>query len=371
MSTPVLKLYHERLSSKEIVSDQAQKIIIERLDQLAEDLLKYRAQTQASFQLFRLRRGPPSLPKGFYLYGSVGAGKTMLMDLFFQGVHVTPKRRVHFHAFMQEVHERIARGRSTTEGDPIPYVAAEISGEAVLLCFDEFHVTDIADAMILGRLFKALFEKNVVIVATSNVPPDKLYWNGLNRQLFVPFIELMKDKLNVVPLSTEKDYRLQKLAGQELYFSPANEKARAELDRLWDKLTDNHPPTSAEVEHKGRAIHIPQSARGVARFTFKDLCATTLGSGDYLELVRHYHTILIEDIPILTAEQRNEARRFINLIDTLYDHGVSLIVSANAEPHDLYREGDGVDLFQRTASRLMEMRSQAYLKSRFSQKIRS
>lgn len=370
MSNPVLKLYHERLSAEELVYDKAQIAIIERLDRLAEDLVTYKAQTQTPIQIFRLRRKPLAPPKGLYLYGSVGAGKTMIMDLFFQGVHVSSKKRIHFHAFMAEVHERIARGRSTTEGDPIPFVAAEISGEASLLCFDEFHVTDIADAMILGRLFKALFEREVIIVATSNAPPDHLYWNGLNRQLFLPFIALLEDKMDVVHLSTSKDYRLDKLAGQELYFSPADAQARAQLDCLWNKLTDGQAPISAQILFKGRSIHIPQSAKGVARFAFSDLCAASLGSGDYLELVRHYHTFLIEEVPILTSDRRNEARRFINLIDTLYDHGVSLVVSADAEPHGLYTHGDGAELFQRTASRLMEMRSQAYLKSRMSQKIR-
>jgi cell division protein ZapE len=283
------------------------------------------------------------------------------MDLFHEAARFEPRRRIHFHAFMTEVHERIARGRSTTDGDPIPFVAAEIAGEAPLLCFDEFHVTDIADAMILGRLFKSLFERDVVVVATSNAAPDRLYWNGLNRQLFEPFIALLKEKLDVVELVSAKDYRLDKLAGRQLYFSPADETARAELDAHWQRLAGHHPTGRAEVECNGRIIAVPKAAPGIARFSFLDLCGQPLGAADYLAIARAYPTLIIDHIPVLTPDRRNEARRLITLIDTLYDRGTCLIVSADAEPDALYRKGDGADLFERTASRLMEMRSEAYL----------
>lgn len=368
MMNPVWTSYHKRVSEKEIEFDEAQEGIIRRLDQLVMDLSPEVNQQRGGLHIFGLTRRPKVPQRGLYIYGSVGAGKTMLMDLFFQCVKVKPKQRLHFHSFMEKVHDRIARGRLTTEGDPIPYVAREIAGETMLLCFDEFHVTDIADAMILGRLFKGLFERGVIVVATSNVAPDKLYWNGLNRSLFAPFIELIEKHLDVVSLNSHKDYRIEKLVGQDLYFCPLNEHARSKMDRHWDQLTNYHTLTPAQHEYKGRKILIPMAARGVARFQFQDLCGIPLGSGDYLELVRHYHTFLIEGIPVLSPDLRNEARRLINLIDTLYDQRVCLIVSAAAEPHALYTQGDGADLFKRTASRLLEMRSEAYLKSCFSQK---
>jgi cell division protein ZapE len=288
----------------------------------------------------------------------------MLMDLFFEAVTFAPKRRFHFHEFMGEVHERIARGRATTEGDPIPFVAAEIAADAGLLCFDELHVTDIADAMILARLFKVLFERDVVLVVTSNVAPDRLYWNGLNRQLFLPFIGLLEQELDVIELAAAKDYRLDKLAGRQLYYWPCNGDARAGLEDHWQRLTGHHPAAPAALEVKGRRVHVPLASMGVARFTFADLCEKPLGAADYLHIAHAYHTVLVEGIPVLGPSQRNEARRLINLVDTLYDNRVCLIASAEADPHGLYPAGDGAGLFERTASRLMEMRSEAYLAAR-------
>lgn len=362
MSGPIWKLYQERLELGEIENDPAQADVVHRLDQLAVALSVRPPERVARLPFFR--SGRRIQPRGLYIHGSVGRGKTMVMDLFHEAVDTRPRRRVHFHAFMAEVHERIARGRSTTEGDPIPFVAAEIAGEAPLLCFDEFHVTDIADAMILGRLFKALFERDVVVVATSNAAPERLYWNGLNRQLFQPFITLLEEKLDVVELVAAKDYRLDKLAGRRLYFSPADAAARAELDAHWTRLTGHHPSGPEEIECHGRRIRVPRATMGVARFSFADLCAAPLAGADYLAIARSYHTLLIDDIPALTPDRRNEARRFITLIDTLYDRGNCLIASAAAEPDALYPEGDGSDLFQRTASRLMEMRSEGYLAKR-------
>jgi cell division protein ZapE len=359
MAGPVWTLYQERLALGEIDPDPAQAEVVRRLDALARELAGRQSPRVTRLPFFRSSRRLQ--PRGLYIHGSVGRGKTMMMDLFHEAIDVEPRRRIHFHAFMTEVHERIARGRSTTDGDPIPFVAAEMAGEAPLLCFDEFHVTDIADAMILGRLFKALFDRDVVVVATSNAPPDHLYWNGLNRQLFLPFIALLEEKLDVLELVSAKDYRLDKLGGRQLYFSPADEKARAELDAHWQRLAGHHPAGPADIECNGRRITVPLAAVGIARFSFDDLCGRPLGAADYLAIARAYPTLIIDKIPVLTPDRRNEARRLITLIDTLYDEGNCLIASADAEPGALYMSGDGADLFERTASRLMEMRSEAYL----------
>ena len=288
----------------------------------------------------------------------------MLMDLFFAETRFAPKRRLHFHEFMAEVHARIGKARKTGGGDPIPQVAADLAREARLLCFDELHVTDIADAMILGRLFKAMLEAEVVLVATSNVPPDGLYKDGLNRALFLPFIALIEEHLEVDELKAAKDFRLEKLAGRRLYFSPLGPAARAEMDKAWESLTGSQSAEPLEIEILGRALRVPRAAMGVARFTFADLCEKPLGSNDFLALAHAFHTLMIDDIPVLRPTQRNEARRFVNLIDTLYDNKVGLIASAAAEPDHLYPAGDVGFLFERTASRLIEMRSSEYLAGR-------
>lgn len=365
MTGRVWQYYQQRLASGQIAPDPAQAPIIERLDELASALDASRSGRAPRLSIFRMsKRAAPVSPRGLYIWGSVGRGKTMMMDLFHVAAGFSPRRRVHFHQFMAEVHERIARGRATTDGDPIPFVAAEIAGEAPLLCFDEFHVTDIADAMILGRLFRSLFERGVVVVATSNVPPDRLYWNGLNRQLFLPFVAMLEDRLDVLEIGSAKDYRLEKLQGRRLYFHPADGIAKAEIDEIWSRLIGSNTAASAAVECNGRSIPVPMAADGVARFTFADLCSRPLAGADYLAIARAYPTIILENIPVLTPDRRNEARRFITLIDTLYDRGACLIASAAAEPDRLYTEGDGAEMFVRTASRLMEMRSEAYLTQR-------
>ena len=333
----------------------------ERFHQLAIELKSWHDAGRGLGRFFR-KESPP--PKGIYLHGGVGRGKTMLMDLFFAAAPVNAKRRVHFHEFMAEVHDRIGEARKHVDGDPIPHVARALASEARLLCFDELHVTDIADAMILGRLFRVMFERNVVVVATSNAHPTELYKNGLNRQLFVPFIELIGVHMDVVELDAAKDFRLEKLTGRQLYFTPVDDASAAELKKIWDDLTAGARFESCTLPVKGRAVEIPRSAMGVAWFTFEELCGRPLGSIDYLAIARAYHTVIVQGIPKLSPARRNEARRFINLIDTLYDNKISVIASAAEEPGGIYNEGDGSDLFLRTESRLIEMRSDDYLESR-------
>ncbi len=288
----------------------------------------------------------------------------MLMDLFYDSADFAPKVRRHFLEFMSDVHERISRARHTVDGDPIPFVASEMAGEAGLLCFDELQVTDIADAMILGRLFKTLFERGVVVVATSNTHARELYKNGLNRRLFLPFIDMLQERMQVVELASAKDYRLYKLAGAPLYFTPVDEHARSELDRLWRRLTGGHPSRAETLQVKGRQVKVPEASMGIARFSFVDLCEQPLGALDFLHIAHAYHTVMVDGIPVLQPERRNAAQRFINLVDTLYDNGVCLVASAGAEPSDLCPKGPCAETFQRTASRLTEMRSEAYLAGR-------
>jgi cell division protein ZapE len=265
---------------------------------------------------------------------------------------------------MAEVHDHIGAARKSVPGDPIPYVARVLAAKARLICFDELHVTDIADAMILGRLFKGLLEQPVVIVATSNVPPGELYKNGLNRALFLPFIDLVAQHMDVEELLAAKDFRLEKLVGRPLYFTPADAHAKAEMDRLWTQLTGNHPGAPMDLEVKGHKVHVPRASMGVARFAFADLCAQPLGANDFLHVAHAFHTVLIDGIPSFSNVQRDVTRRFVTLIDTLYDSRVCLIASAAAEPDVLYPAGDMQFLFERTSSRLFEMRSEGYLTGR-------
>lgn len=360
--TSVLKRYGERIALSEIESDPGQYTVAARLDALQGALQRADEASGLIARLLKLNNGPA--PRGLYIYGAVGRGKTMLMDIFFEETRFAPKIRTHFHEFMADVHDRIAEARATVPGDPIPHVARAIADEARLLCFDELHVTDIADAMILGRLFQGLFAAGTVIVATSNVPPGGLYRNGLNRQLFLPFIDLIDAHMDIVELKAKKDFRLDKISGAALYFAPVSPASRHALDQHWDRLTGRHPGKPAILEFKGRKLVVPIASMGVARFNFEDLCDRPLGTLDYLHIAHAYHTVIIDGIPILDRSRRDVTRRFINLIDTLYDARVCLIASAEAEPQVLYPAGDGADLFERTASRLMEMRSEGYLASR-------
>lgn len=369
----VSALYARRVAAGEIVPDEAQRDVVRRLDDLAARLADTPppAPKRRLGWLFGAGRSEPEPVRGLYVYGDVGRGKTMLMDMFFATVAEPRKRRAHFHVFMQDVHVRIGETRrAIAEGrlkgdDPIPPVADALAAKARLLCFDEFSVTDIADAMLLGRLFTRLFELGVVLVATSNVAPDDLYRDGINRGHFLGFVELLKTRVDVVRLDAQEDYRLDKLAGLPVYFMPLGPPATAGEKRLFRALTgaDTAPPTTLSVD--GRAVTVPEASGGVARATFDDLCRQPLGPHDYIALAQRFHTLVLTGVPILDASNRNEAKRFITLIDALYDMRVRLIVTAAADPVGLYLAHDGTEAFefQRTASRLYEMRSASYLSS--------
>lgn len=349
----LLDAYRARLSAGVIAPDPDQDAAVARLDALASALGRGRGWF-----------GRPPAPKGLYLWGPVGRGKSMLMDLFFEAAPVAKKARVHFHEFMLRQHAfmREARSREAGGQDQLIALAAKaVADEARLLCFDEFQVTDIADAMILGRLFERLFAADVTIVATSNRPPDDLYKNGLNRQLFTPFIGLIKEKLDIIEIAGPKDYRLAHLMAAPVYYAPLGPAAEEAMDAAWARLTHKAQPHPVTLDVGGRALRIEHQAAGVARVDFNELCARALGAADYLELAERFHTVLLENIPKLTPAMREEAARFRTLIDALYEAKTKLIASADAQPEALYPAGDQSFEFERTASRLMEMRSQAYL----------
>jgi cell division protein ZapE len=293
----------------------------------------------------------------------------MLMDLFYEASPVIHKRRAHFHEFMVDVHDRVREFRQQRKlgevmnEDPIRLAAAAIAEEAYLLCFDEFHVTDIADAMILGRLFKRLFELDVTIIATSNVAPSDLYKDGLNRALFLPFIAMLEERLDVVRLQARTDFRLEKLAGRPVWHVPLNAKSDAALEESWQRLAGNQPGEPYDLVVHGRTLHVPRAAMGIARFTFNEICEQPHNAADYLRIAHEFHTLIVDRIPVMDFDQRNAAKRFIILIDTLYDYAVKLLATASAEPGALYlaEEGFEANEFKRTASRLIEMRSQSYL----------
>lgn len=371
MSTTLSERYDALVASGAIERDPAQLAVIRRLQALSQTLANRKLAKKSSALGWLFGRKQPAAEgiKGLYVWGSVGRGKTMLMDLFYETVPVAARRRVHFHAFMADVHERIHAYRQALkagkvkEPDPIGPVAAELAAEASLLCFDEFTVTDIADAMILGRLFTALFAAGAVVVATSNVEPSRLYEGGLNRALFLPFIALLSSKVEVVKLEARTDFRLEKLGGAPTYHVPADKAAKAALDRAFRKLTGVTEGAPATIAIKGHELKLPQAAGGVARASFAELCARAYGASDYLALARSYHTLILDGIPIMDIERRNEAKRFIILIDALYENHVKLVASAAAEPTGLYvaRTGREAFEFDRTVSRLIEMRSDDYL----------
>ena len=361
MTGPVRAAYDELIAAHELKPDPAQERAVAALDRLASSI----GNSGKMFSwLFGSREEDPA---GVYLWGGVGRGKSMLMDLAFAHIDVEPKRRVHFHEFMLETHARLRQVRERHEGDPIEPVAEEIASEAKLLCFDEMQVTNPADAMILSRLFGKLLEEGVKVVTTSNRPPQDLYKDGLNRELFVPFIQLLERRMLVVPVNGPTDYRLERLTGVEVWHVPNGPEATADLSRAFFQLTDYPVEDRAKVPSEdidvggGRKLHVPKSLKGVAVFSFKRLCGEPRGAADYLAIARRYHTVIIVGIPVMGPDMRNEAARFVTLIDALYEHKVKLLAAADAEPSGLYPRGDGSFEFERTVSRLEEIRSAEYL----------
>ncbi len=370
-----LAAYRVKLATGELVTDPAQAAAAERLQALWSRLRGYHLdpQRQPGFLQRILRRNqrddiPDNYPHGLYLVGEVGRGKTMLMDLFFESADVARKRRVHFHAFMQDAHRRIYQWRRTPErladpgsDDPIPPLASAIAADAALLCFDEFQVNDIADAMIIGRLFRALLTRGVVVVMTSNTTPDNLFAGQPGRDAFLPFIDLLKQQLDVLVLEGGRDWRRQRLRGKPTWLVPADDRADRALDEAFEDLTDGARGRPDRLTVMGRTLPVPIAAAGVARFDFDALCGTPLGAGDYLALATHYHSLVLDGVPRLSPDNYDLARRFIVLVDALYDHRVKLIASADDVPDRLYQRGDGAKAFERTASRLEEMQSQEYM----------
>ena len=366
-----LPAYRAMVAAGTLAADPAQVRIAARLDTLFHALDGYdpplpAPETAAPGLLSRLLRRPrraPAAPRGLYLVGEVGRGKSMLMDLFFASAPVARKQRIHFHQFMQDAHARIfawKQAHPETE-DPIPPLADAIATEAALLCFDEFQVNDIADAMILGRLFQALFARGVVVVATSNIPPQSLFAGQPGRDAFLPFIALIEERLELVVMDDGQDYRRHRLHGTAMWHIPADARADAALDAAFAMMSGGAEPRALDLTVMGRRFRVPLAAGGVARFDFAALCGQPLGAGDYLALARRFHTLVLDAIPRLSPDNFDEARRFIVLVDALYDHRVKLVASAAAMPDALYRRGDGAKMFERTASRLEEMQSADWL----------
>ena len=367
MSETLASAYRRQVQNGEIQADPGQDAALQALTNL-EQALNIQGEPSRLYLFAR-----PRTPKGVYLWGPVGRGKSLLMDLFFETAPVERKRREHFYAFMAEVHRLIADWRASDASarkaqfgqhrgdDPIAPVAALIASGARLLCFDELQVSDIGDAMILGRLFEALFGHGVILVATSNLAPDDLYRDGINRQLFLPFIDMLKDRMQVVEVAGPRDHRLERLRGSPVYFSPISDPTEAAFDALWQGQLDGEPETGATLEVLGRKMHLPRAAGGLLRASFASLCGQALGSQDYLALADRFHTVFLEHVPVLDQAQRNEARRLVWLIDALYEAHTRLVVLAEAEPDALYRRGEGSFEFGRTASRLQQMRSASWM----------
>ncbi len=375
-----LQAYRTLIRSGGITPDPAQQLAAEKLQSLHKALAGYRPALGESGWLARFGLGGrPERPElgwtpgdavdtapkqGLYIFGQVGRGKSMLMDLFFATAPIAGKKRVHFHAFMQEIHAEIHSWRQAAhrrEADPIPRLSRTIAAEVWLLCLDELQITDIADAMIVGRLFECLMDDGVVVVVTSNRPPADLYKDGLQRERFQPFIELMESRLDLLQLDARYDYRLGRKRGMRVYHTPLDEAAETTLEVAFARLTEGAPAAPNIIEVLGHILRVPLAAAGVARFSFKQLCAAALGPADYLALAARYHTLVLSDIPVLSPANKDEARRFVTLVDALYDHKTTLICSAAAPPDSLYPAGIGSFEFQRTASRLMEMQAEDWV----------
>ncbi|MBY4635704.1 AFG1 family ATPase [Sphingopyxis sp. XHP0097] len=362
--TTILAHYDALIAAGELRSDPEQRAAAERLDALQREL---EAVPPRGSLLWRITGRKPDAPRGVYLWGAVGRGKSMLMDLFYDALHIQRKRRVHFHAFMLDVHARMREVRKSESGDPIPLVAAALAENVRCLAFDEMVVNNSADAMILSRLFTALVDRGVTVVATSNRPPQDLYKDGLNREHFLPFIALIEQRLDILGLNGPTDYRRDRLGDGARWFVPADDAASAALSAAFFRLTDYPPEDRAHVPSLdldvggGRTLHVPKALKGVAVFSFKRLCGAARGAADYLAVAQQFHTVIIVGIPRMGPENRNEAARFVTLVDALYEYKVKLLASAAAEPDALYVAGDGAFEFERTASRLAEMQSDAYL----------
>jgi cell division protein ZapE len=356
--------YHALIAAGELKPDADQLFAVEALARIQTQL---EAVPPRGSTLWRFLGKKPDPVRGLYLWGGVGRGKSMLMDLFFDAVQINRKRRAHFHEFMLDIHARLKVERDKEKGDPIPPVVEALADEARLLCFDEMVVNNMADAAIMSRLFAGLFDAGVTVVTTSNRHPDDLYKDGLNRQLFLPFIALVKDRLDVMALNGPTDYRRDRLGNAATWLVPNGPDATKALSETFFRLTDYppedraHVPTAELDVGAGRTLHVPKALKGVAVFSFKRLCAEARGAADYLAVARRFHTVMIVGIPALGPQNRNEAARFVTLIDALYEYRVKLLAAADAVPDALYPGGDGKFEFERTLSRLLEMQSEDYL----------
>ncbi len=348
--------YERRSAAGELKPDAAQRPVVLKLDQLAQAL----ETLPKPGGLFGRFRKQPSPPRGLYIHGEVGRGKSMLMDLFFAHASVAPKRRVHFHAFMQDVHARLHKARQAQTQDAIAPVARAMAAEARLLCLDEMQITDIADAMIVGRLFEGLLAAGTVIVTTSNLQPQELYRDGLNRQLFLPFIALIGERMDVLALESPVDYRLGRVKAHETFLTPLSPENDAKFRDLWRRLTDTETGEPIEIDVLGRRLHVPEAAHGCALFGFAELCEKPLGPPDYLAIAHNFRTVFVAGIPALGPERRNEAKRFVTLIDTLYDARVRFVATSAQPPEGIYPAGDHAFEFGRTVSRLKEMQSASW-----------
>jgi cell division protein ZapE len=361
----LLKKYQEFCQKNNYKEYSEQIHVVKTLENFLRQLIDYRTQHNNKNLLLRIihklfKKNLQIFPQGIYIYGGVGRGKSMLMDLFFNYIHLKQKKRVHFHKFMQETHASLRYARKHNKKDALLWVADKIAKEYQLICFDEFQVLDITDAMLLGRLFTALIERNIYFVMTSNRPPQDLYLNGLNRQLFLPFINLLNEKFQVVSLNHETDFRLEKIKHQNHYLSPLNELTKQQFTMIWNLLTDNSKGIITELDNAGRKIRISQTHKNVAYSTFNNLCDIPLGASDYLLIADNFTILLLDEIPQLTPEMRNQATRFRNLIDACYEKRVKLYFRSAATIDNLYLKGDYSFEFERTISRIQEMQAIEY-----------